>query len=257
MRAISIVRRRRARRRRCSRRATFRVRRCSGGGGGGSRAGDRAARRRSADARCSRRTTRGTRTCRSCRCAPTRRRSCAASARPADARCCTPTSAAAARTASRSRSCPRRRPRVPIHYTAYGDESDPGPFPIPANAPVEGGSSSTGDRHVLVVQQATCHLFELYRAFWRGNRWDADVRRELEPRVEQAAPARVDVGRRRGPADPCRASCATTRSHAGAIHHALRFTVAADADAATSSRRRTTRRRRPTRRCRRWVCACG
>ncbi len=29
------------------------------------------------------------------------------------------------------------------HYTAYGDESDPGPFPIPGNAPVEGGSAST------------------------------------------------------------------------------------------------------------------
>ena len=32
------------------------------------------------------------------------------------------------------------QPKVPIHYTAYGDESDPGPFPIPANAPVEGGA---------------------------------------------------------------------------------------------------------------------
>jgi hypothetical protein len=66
---------------------------------------------------------------------------------------------------------PKRR----INYTAYGSESDPGPFPIRSTAPVEGGSSSTGDRHVLVLQQGTCHLFELGRAFWRGDHWDADV----------------------------------------------------------------------------------
>ena len=70
---------------------------------------------------------------------------------------------------------PATQPKVPINYTAYGDESDPGPFPIPANAPVEGGSASDGDRHVLVVQQGTCHLYELGRAFWRGNHWNADV----------------------------------------------------------------------------------
>ena len=70
---------------------------------------------------------------------------------------------------------PSTQPKVRIHYTAYGDESDPGPFPIPSNAPVEGGSSSTGDRHVLVVQQGTCHLYELGRAFWRTDHWDADV----------------------------------------------------------------------------------
>ena len=70
---------------------------------------------------------------------------------------------------------PATQAKVPISYTAYGSESDPGPFPIPANAPVEGGSSSTGDRHVLVLQQGTCRLYELGRAFWRGTYWDADV----------------------------------------------------------------------------------
>ena len=63
---------------------------------------------------------------------------------------------------------------VPITYTAYGDESDPGPFPIPADAPVEGGNASTGDRHVLVVRADTCDLFELYRAFRSTNGWRAD-----------------------------------------------------------------------------------
>jgi hypothetical protein len=73
--------------------------------------------------------------------------------------------------------------KLPVHYTAYGDESDPGPFPVPAGAPVEGGNRSDGDRHVLVVDRSACRLYELYRAFyvaeprphWRadsGTTWD-------------------------------------------------------------------------------------
>ncbi len=69
------------------------------------------------------------------------------------------------------------QPKLPIHYTAYGSESDRGPFPIPASAPVEGGRGSDGDRHVLTVDRSTCTLYELYRAFpQRGGRphWNAD-----------------------------------------------------------------------------------
>ncbi|MGC1851970.1 MAG: hypothetical protein WA687_05960 [Solirubrobacterales bacterium] len=67
--------------------------------------------------------------------------------------------------------------KLPIRYTAYGDESDPGPFPVPSGAPVEGGRSSDGDRHVLVVDRSRCVLYELYRAFVeRGGspHWNAD-----------------------------------------------------------------------------------
>jgi hypothetical protein len=67
--------------------------------------------------------------------------------------------------------------QLPIHYTAYGDESDPGPFPVPAGAPVEGGNRSDGDRHVLVVDRAGCRLYELYRAFYVAKpkpHWNAD-----------------------------------------------------------------------------------
>jgi hypothetical protein len=72
---------------------------------------------------------------------------------------------------------PANEPKRTINYTAYGDESDPGPFPIPPTAPVEGGPSSDGDRHVLALQQGTCRVYELGRAFWNAgaNRWDADV----------------------------------------------------------------------------------
>lgn len=61
---------------------------------------------------------------------------------------------------------------VPITYGLYGDESDPGPFPIPLNAPIEGGGG--GDSHVLVLQQQTCQLYELFAAHRTGNGWFAD-----------------------------------------------------------------------------------
>src|SRR5690606_18245664 len=69
---------------------------------------------------------------------------------------------------------PPTQPAAPIEYVAYGDESDPGPFPIPPDAPVEGGTGADGDRHVLVVQSGSCELFELYRAFPSGSGWRAD-----------------------------------------------------------------------------------
>ena len=58
---------------------------------------------------------------------------------------------------------PSTQPRVPMSFY-YGDESDPGPYPIPTNAPIEGGPSSAGDRHVLVVDAGTCTLYEVYDA---------------------------------------------------------------------------------------------
>ena len=69
---------------------------------------------------------------------------------------------------------PRSQPKVPIHFTAYGDESDKGPYPIPPGAPVEGGAGSSGDRHVLVVQSGACKLYELYDAHPNADgSWDA------------------------------------------------------------------------------------
>jgi hypothetical protein len=60
---------------------------------------------------------------------------------------------------------PASQPKVAIHFTAYGDQSDPGPYPIPPGAPIEGGAGSSGDRHVLVVQSGACKLYELYSAY--------------------------------------------------------------------------------------------
>jgi hypothetical protein len=63
---------------------------------------------------------------------------------------------------------PADQPPVDVVYTHYGDESDPGPFPIPANAPIEGGPSGDGDRHVIVLDRGNCRLYELYRGFPQG-----------------------------------------------------------------------------------------
>ena len=78
--------------------------------------------------------------------------------------------------------------RLPVDYTAYGSESDRGPFPIPKGAPVEGGNGSDGDRHVLVVDRCSCVLYELYRAFFRGGRWNADSGAEWDLRSTAGRP---------------------------------------------------------------------
>jgi hypothetical protein len=64
---------------------------------------------------------------------------------------------------------------VTINLGAYGDESDAGPMPVPSDAPIEGGPSSTGDRHVLVLDNGNCFLYELYNASpGAGGSWGAD-----------------------------------------------------------------------------------
>ena len=64
---------------------------------------------------------------------------------------------------------------VNVNLGAYGDESDAGPMPVPENAPVEGGSSSSGDRHVLVLDNGNCFLYELYNSSVDSNgSWNAD-----------------------------------------------------------------------------------
>lgn len=67
------------------------------------------------------------------------------------------------------------QPLVNMNLGAYPDESDPGLMPVPPNAPVEGGSLSTGDRHVLVLNSSNCFLYELYNASPNSDgSWNAD-----------------------------------------------------------------------------------
>ena len=68
---------------------------------------------------------------------------------------------------------PGSQPRVAVTFD-YDDESDPGPYPVPTNAPIEGGPGSSSDRHVLVVDTGACTLYELYYAWPQaGGSWQA------------------------------------------------------------------------------------
>jgi hypothetical protein len=57
------------------------------------------------------------------------------------------------------------QPYVPVIFFWWPDESDPGPYPIPPDAPIEGGPDAEGDRHVLVLEKDNCFLYEMYYAF--------------------------------------------------------------------------------------------
>src|ERR1700760_583706 len=69
------------------------------------------------------------------------------------------------------------QPKVKVTFRAnsndgdYGDESDPGPYPIPSNAPIEGNGQ--GDSHVIVVDKDNKMLYELYNASVSGGKWSA------------------------------------------------------------------------------------
>jgi len=66
------------------------------------------------------------------------------------------------------------QPGVDVTFD-YDDESDPGPYPIPPDPPIEGGSGSDGDRHVLIVDRDDWRLYELFAAYpvQGGGRWHA------------------------------------------------------------------------------------
>jgi hypothetical protein len=55
----------------------------------------------------------------------------------------------------------------------YGRESDPGPYPIPANPAIEGGPAGTGDRHIILHDTAACRVYELYAAYRKSTGWTA------------------------------------------------------------------------------------
>ena len=115
---------------------------------------------------------------------------------------------------------------VAINFTAYGDESDPGPMPVPASAPIEGyPNPGSGDRHVLVLDNSNCWLYELYSSYpqsdgsWNAASaavWDltADEQRPLTWTSADAAGLSVFAGLAR-----------YDEVASGEIKHALRFTL--------------------------------
>ena len=115
---------------------------------------------------------------------------------------------------------------VKINYTAYGDESDPGPMPIPANAPIEGyPKPSSGDRHVLVLDRDNCWLYELYSSYkLKNGNWDAGSGAVWNLLADETRPYTWTSADAAGlPIFPGLARYDEVA--AGAINHALRFTL--------------------------------
>ncbi len=117
----------------------------------------------------------------------------------------------------------RTQHKVPIAFTEYGDESEPGPYPIPPNAPVE-GAGAEGDRHVLVLQRGTCKLYELYAAQRSGAGWRASNGAVFDLRSDALRPEGWTSADAAGlPILPLLVRYPEVAS--GAIDHALRVTV--------------------------------
>ncbi len=120
---------------------------------------------------------------------------------------------------------PKSTPYVPIKFFLYGDQSDPGPYPIPKNAKVEGGKGAKGDRHVLAVGEKDCHLYEMYDSFYVGPGWRAGSGAKFDLSSDKLRPECWTSADAAGlPITP--ALLKVDEVNAGEVDHAMRFTVA-------------------------------
>jgi hypothetical protein len=119
---------------------------------------------------------------------------------------------------------PGTQPKVQVTFD-YNDESDPGPYPIPVNAPIEGGSDSSGDRHILVIDTDNCILYELYNAWPQSDgSWQAGSGAIFPLTSDQLRPAGWTSADAAGlPIYPGLVRYDEVAS--GEITHALRFTA--------------------------------
>jgi hypothetical protein len=116
------------------------------------------------------------------------------------------------------------QPEVDVVFD-YADESDPGPYPIPSDADIEGGSQSGGDRHVLVLDRDNCILYELFAAYPQPDgSWDAGSGAVFDLRSNDLRPASWTSADAAGlPILP--GLVRYDEVAAGEIRHALRFTA--------------------------------
>jgi hypothetical protein len=114
--------------------------------------------------------------------------------------------------------------RVPVTFD-YDDESDPGPYPVPVNAPIEGGAGSSGDRHVLIVDRDAWKLYELFAAYPKPDgSWHAGSGAVFDLNSNALRPAGWTSADAAGL--PILAGLVRyDEVTAGEIAHALRFTV--------------------------------
>jgi hypothetical protein len=116
------------------------------------------------------------------------------------------------------------QPRVPVTFD-YAGESDPGPYPIPPDAPIEGGANSSGDRHILVIDRDNAKLYELFAAYPQGSGWHAGSGAIFDLNSNALRPAGWTSADAAGlPIFPGLVRYEEVVEQ-GAIRHALRFTV--------------------------------
>jgi hypothetical protein len=81
-----------------------------------------------------------------------------------------------------------KQPKFPVRFQ-WPEESDPGLYPIPPDAPVEGGDNADGDRHVLIVDRDNRRLYELFGVRKSGDIWQASSGAIFDLRSNQLRPA--------------------------------------------------------------------
>ena len=115
--------------------------------------------------------------------------------------------------------------KVPVTLGLYFDESDPGPEPIPSNALIEGyPKPGNGDRHVLVLEKDGCWLYELFNAALSKGKWSADATAIWDMTINEQRPYTWTSADAAGL--PVFVGLARyDEVAAGAINHALRFTL--------------------------------
>jgi hypothetical protein len=120
---------------------------------------------------------------------------------------------------------PGTQAKVPVSFM-YASESDPGPYPVPPSALIEGGPSSTGDRHVLVLDAGNCTDYEMWAAYPQhgGTSWHAGSGAVFPLESNKLRPSTWTSADAAGlPILP--GLVVASEVQAGAIEHALRVTV--------------------------------
>ena len=119
---------------------------------------------------------------------------------------------------------PGTQPKVSVSFQ-YNDESDPGPYPIPPNVPIEGGPQSTGDRHVIVIDRDNCILYEMWSSYPQADgAWQAGSGAIFQLKSNALRPAGWTSADAAGlPILP--GLVRYDEVAAGAIAHAIRFTA--------------------------------
>jgi hypothetical protein len=118
---------------------------------------------------------------------------------------------------------PAGQAMVPMTFD-YSDESDPGPYPFPASALVEGGAGSGGDMHVLVIDTGTCTLYETWSSTFTNPGWHCGSGAKFDLTSNALRPDGWTSADAAGLA-VLPGLVRVAEVQAGVIAHALRFTV--------------------------------